>query len=129
MTFIILGQNSGSSSEPMIGGSLSGAFLALFAVTVGFAIFKKRKVTNSCIPCNKEVISFVLKSQINFITMFLLIFQKKNVTTLLVFQNMPEPNTKIKVIQIKKLGENAIKHNFLNITIIFSKKNTPDIWR
>ncbi|XP_065928466.1 uncharacterized protein [Magallana gigas] len=37
------GQNSGSSSGPMIGGSLSGAFLALFAVTVGFAIFKKRK--------------------------------------------------------------------------------------
>lgn len=44
------GQNNGSSSGPMIGGSLSGAFLALFAVTVGFAIFKKRKLTNSCIP-------------------------------------------------------------------------------
>lgn len=75
--FIILGQNSGSFSGPMIGGSLSGAFLALFAVTVGFAIFKKRKVTNSCILCNKEVISFILKSQTNFITMFLFIFQKK----------------------------------------------------
>lgn len=77
--FIIEGQNSGSSNGPMIGGSLCGAFLAMFVVTVGYAIFKKRKVMNTCISCNNEGISFILKSQTNIITMFfLLIFQKKS---------------------------------------------------
>lgn len=107
--FIILGQNSGSFSGPMIGGSLSGAFLALFAVTVGFAIFKKRKVI--FISCNKEGISFILKSQTNIITMFLINFSKK-ITTLIVFQNMSEHNAKIKVIKIKMLGKKRFKTMF-----------------
>lgn len=45
----------------MIGGLLSGVFFVLFVVIVGFVIFKKRKVINSCILCNKEVILFILK--------------------------------------------------------------------
>lgn len=95
----------------MIGGSLCGAFLAMFVVTVGYAIFKKRKVMNTCISCNKEGISFILKSQTNIITMFFINFSKK-ITTLLVFQNMSEHNAKIKVIKIKMLGKKRNKTIF-----------------